>query len=691
MRGLGGLIEAVASGSSALARYANLVEEIAEEAVLVRRQRQDAAEGLARALLLSAPPTLPKGTVFTHRELQRQARQRQQAQESARLEVGAADRAMAELVDRRVAADGVVCEALGSVEIGDWAAIGKASIAAGMTSPDMVGGAATQQVLESLARDVLDGNASMDDLMRLLDAWGGDEEVLSGFFRSLGGSGTVALVDMLSEQVYAGEVSEDVARRHAEGLLSAMSLASASWTPGQARRFTEQMTDHERWPGAVGFLFSSADTAPMGENFTVAMADHIDTHVRLNGVLPLWYPSDGHVLANLLYPDRSGRGTEPMSGVLETLGKYPEAALDWLMEGADDNTAPRIEYWVGQHDWHADGYLGVSALWSGLQRQPGGPLDVARYDEQTWERLARANTAFGRGLFANPGALPENWSVEAQVHLATALGQMMTLLAHDVSKNPSGGGKLSESYEIFVWADDGTAREEMRPIPLLNRKQIAMLFGLAASSVEGSWVLGVGVRRAQEALLHAALTTPGFDPDSGLGVVADMQALLDGALVGSVEGITDRAAERVSDLVGDACTLIDLVPVPGSGKAADWLAEQGGKALGETFARWAADTAVDQTTSTARSNSAEAIERWLAEGATARALHETWQGGGEGSHVPGTRESLEKFLADWIVVFRDAEGGPVTELTRHVDESPESLTADYAALWELARTQAAGK
>lgn len=125
MHNLGGLVEAVESGRSAVVRYADLVEEIAEEAVLVRRRQEDASADLMRALMPPKSSVLPKNVVLTPKEVQRQARQRQQAVESARGAVRAADQAMAELVDRRVAADAEAGGALGSVEIGDWVRSGR--------------------------------------------------------------------------------------------------------------------------------------------------------------------------------------------------------------------------------------------------------------------------------------------------------------------------------------------------------------------------------------------------------------------------------------------------------------------------------------------------------------------------------------------------------------------------------------
>jgi hypothetical protein len=673
VRDLGGLIEALAGGSSALTTYANAVEGIAEEVVLVRARRVAAGADLARAMQqLGMPTSLPKNGVATPAEVARQSRVRRQARDAAQVAVDRADQEMAELVDRRVAADSTVQAALGVVDVADWRAVGGASAAAGLTSPDMIGGDATREVLVSLALDVLDGNASMADLARLLVAWGRDEEVLSGFFLSLGGGRTVALVEVLAGRVYRGEGTEVEARAQALALVSALSVGSAGWSGGQAARFVEQMTEHGRWPGAVGFLFGSAQTAPMGESFTVAMANQIDTFERVNGSPAYWQPSDGHVLANLLFPDRAGRGTDPMSGVLETLGRYPGAALDWLLDGATATSVPRVAYWVGQREWRADGHLGIAALWSGLQVQPGGPLDATQYDPEIWRRLAGANTAFAAALLANPAVLPESLSVEAQVHLATALGQMMPLLAYCLESDPKmyvvESGVLAgivRDEHIFI-RDEAHSRYEARALPLLDRESIGRLLGLAGSTSEGREVLRQGVLHAQNGLVASVLPYASPDVDAALLRVGALQAVLDGALVGSVEGIADRAAERVRQLVTTAFYLIDLAPVPGSGIVADQVGRLINDALSEEIAAMAGSAAAES------------------------ASRATWAGASAsiGNASSGTRDSLVDSLRPWIDRIDVSHSALLAQKGGDVELYLESLTGNYDSIVKEARDEA---
>jgi hypothetical protein len=686
VRDLGGLIEVLAEGSTALTAYANAVEGIAEEVVLVRARRVAAGADLARAMQqLGMPTSLPKNGVATPAEVARQSRVRRQARDAAQVAVDRADQEMAELVDRRVAADSTVQAALGVIDIADWRAVGRASAAAGLTSPDMIGGDATRGVLVSLALDVLDGNASMADLARLLVAWGRDEEVLSGFFLSLGGGRTVALVEVLAGRVYRGEGTEVEARAQALALVSALSVGSAGWSGGQADRFVEQMTEHGRWPGAVGFLFGSAQTAPMGASFTVAMANHIDDYERLRGEVPQWQPSDGGVLANLLYPERAGRAGDPMSGVLETLGRYPRAALDWLLRINAGAPFERIDFWIGERDWTGDGFLGVASLWSGIQALPGGPADAGRYDQDAWTQLAIANTIIARRLGDNPHALAETISAEGQIQIATALGQMMPLLAYCVNLDV-GAGTFQEVVLPFANLHDSGV-SQTRPIPALDRQAIADIFGLAGASSAGRDVLTAGVRHAQQAMVDAAVVAVGGE-DLMLTGVGSLQALLDGALSGAALGIEQRTEERYRKLVDLAVGVIDMVPLPGSGKAADVLSHAAADAISEAARRWV-EHGVEELENLARERTLEAISLATSGGSSsvgsgtwAATLDAASAGGG------GTRESLIESLSVWNGLLEMAKPERPAPLGG-VDQYLLTITSNYSNIYDSAESAAA--
>lgn len=111
------LIEAMAPASDTLAAYADRVEEIAEDAVRARQRKQDAV----RELML-AGPTIPSTSVS--------ARARwNTAREDALADRRTADRLMAELVDRRIAADARVRAELGPVRVGEWPEVSQVWVA----------------------------------------------------------------------------------------------------------------------------------------------------------------------------------------------------------------------------------------------------------------------------------------------------------------------------------------------------------------------------------------------------------------------------------------------------------------------------------------------------------------------------------------------------------------------------------
>jgi hypothetical protein len=158
-----------------------------------------------------------------------------------------------------------------------------------------------------------------------------------------------------------------------------------------------------------------------------------------------------------------------------------------------------------------------------------------------------------------------------------------------------------------------------------------------------------------------------------------------------MEGIRRRATESVTGLVDGAFVLIDLVPVPGSGTAADWLAGKAGPAIGEELAGWVAKAVVSRTTGAVRSGAHDAIEQWLTDDAVRDALAGTWLGDDAAPSWPETRDSLRALLDEWIVVLNGVDANAAGEVTRHVDVDSGTLTGSYQALWDLARSQAEAK
>jgi hypothetical protein len=588
------LIDSIGPCATALYVYAGAVRRIADDAALVRRRRDEAAGDHARALrLLSQYPSVPVGTVDG-----REVRAQKTARDDAREQMANADRELQALADERASADAVLLFDLYAVtEISDWATVGAGLAAAGLHRPGDLSTARLRDALLDLARDVLGGDTSagtLAALQNLLDANADDPTLLSTFFLRLGGEGTADLISRLGTGVLAGRIDDAAGLQLAVTLQSALAAASALWTPTRARAFARGLVGAADGAAVVGFLFGNPWTAPVGEYLTVEMADLIDARERLGaGRWVAGLAGGALTLATLQFPDRAGRAADPAGAVLQTLGQYPDAALAWLTAGGPIAGAgragafPRIAYWVGERVWpEADGYTAVTALWAGMQLATGGPNDPTGWDDGAWTALAEANSAFTAAFLGNPHVLPEHLGDDARINLVTAITRQLPLLREVPLR------RYSDDEDALTVAGFMVEHGPDMTFANTTRDELAMLFGLAGSSDAGRDALRHSVSLLQSAMLGAAVDGTGYPPDMALRAVADLQAILDGAVKGAADGVAVRHDARVQSLIDAAVTAAGLVPLPGAGKAAEALARGASTFLRDSVASWAGQTVV---------------------------------------------------------------------------------------------------
>lgn len=663
------LVDTVGPCASALYVYASAVQRIAEDAVLARARRDEAASDHARALrLISQYTSVPSGTVSD-----RSIAAQRTARDAAKERLTAAGHTLQALADERASADArLLFDLHGVAEISDWSAVGAGLTAAGVHRPSDLSTAGLRDALLDLARDVLEGDtspATLAALQSLLDACADEPALLGAFFQRLGGKGTADLVSRIGTAVVTKKIDDADGLHLAVTLQSALSAASSLWTAGRARVFARDLVGASDGAAVVGFLFGNPWTAPMGEHFTVAMADLVDRRERLGeGQWGAELASGALTLSNLQFPDRPGRGADPAGAVLQTLGNYPDAALSWLtaggpVAGADRAGAfPRIAYWAGERVWpEADGYTAVTALWAGMQLATGGPNDPAGWNDDAWKVLAEANSAFTAAFLANPHVLPENLCDEARINLVVAITRLLPQLREvPLQRYEDDRGPLTVT---------GVMSEFDAEMTLMNttRDELAALFGLAGSSDAGSMALHRSISLLQSAMLGAAAAADSsYTPDMALRAVADLQSILDGAVEGAAEGIAVRHDARVQSLIDGAVTAAGIVPLPGSGKAAEVLARAASSFLRTSVATWAGDALVDlaQDRLTA-ALAAGASDAW------ASALNEV---SGEARQP---KEDLKAALAAWVVALDPEElalrGG-------NIEHYVQVLVASYDAV-----------
>lgn len=663
------LVDTVGPCASAMYVYAGAVQRIAEDAVLARARRDEAASDHARALrLISQYTSVPAGTVSD-----RSIAAQWTARDAAKERLTAAGHTLQALADERASADArLLFDLRGVAEISDWSAVGAGLTAAGVHRPSDLSTAGLRDALLDLARDILAGDtspATLAALQSLLDACADEPALLGAFFQRLGGKGTADLVSRIGTAVLTRKIDDADGLRLAVTLQSALSAASSLWTAGRARVFARDLVGASDGAAVVGFLFGNPWTAPMGEHFTVAMADLFDRRERLGeGQWGAALASGALTLSNLQFPDRPGRGADPAGAVLQTLGNYPDAALSWLtaggpVAGADRAGAfPRIAYWVGERVWpEADGYTAVTALWAGMQLATGGPNDPAGWNDDAWKALAEANSAFTAAFLGNPHVLPEHLCDEARINLVVAITRLLPQLREvPLQRYEDDRGPLTVT---------GVMPEFDAEMTLMNttRDELAALFGLAGSSDAGLVALRRSISLLQSAMLGAAAAADSnYTPDMALRAVADLQSILDGAVEGAAEGIAVRHDARVQALIDGAVTAAGIVPLPGSGKAAEVLARAASSFLRTSVATWAGDALVDlaQDRLTA-ALAAGASDAW------ASTLNEV---SGEARRP---KEDLKAALAAWVVALDPEElalrGG-------NIEHYVQVLVASYDAV-----------
>lgn len=652
---------------SALMIYANAVESIAEEQAELdtRRETQQLLLSTALTTILSYESGVGTPTAYRRAALD---------QEDAQTALRRIGEDVAALADRRRTADSALEAELSDVTTGDWLAQGAGLIAAGITDTRDLSMAAIRDALLALSQDVLDGSASeaeLHELAALLSDWGNTETLLSAYFQRLGGENTGILINTLGTRYQPNTADGHACTSLALILQTSLSVATRHWTDDIADSFARGLLRVTDCQGVVGFLFGDASHYPMGETLAVSMADAIDQHERIEGrpFGDFTGASGAAALCRVVDRDRLGLIESPMGAVMETLGHYPAAALTWVEQGGDATTGyPRIDYWVRDQDWTTDGYQGACALWSGIQEAPGGPLDATRSSGSTWERLAAVNASFASGLSANPSALPENFSVQGSLALGAAIQKQLPLWAYLAEANPDGESSI-EHYSIV-----GESGLIDRALPGIPRAVINELLGMTCGNPVGASAMAEAIRTTQAAFLGSASQPGGMRADRALTLTAILQAMMDGAQVGAVEGTNVRIQAEIDSALGVVSEIAGSVPIPGTryvtGKIADGLAGE----VGEKIAEWVANQAVERGKGAVTQQAIATIGQAWADSLSGDASESS------------SRDTLKESLTPWVSALNPSELH--TEYGGNLDHYLDALTSHYPDIKDAASIDA---
>jgi hypothetical protein len=552
---LTGVGDALVRISNALAVYSAAVSSISAQAGALLRQRLTANATVAStgSCLLDAQQQ-PKS--LTSNALVRQYRNQLQVAQDSCTRITAA---MDTLAEERRTADAAVLSALqGESLITSWCTTGAALAAGGLTRPDLITTDTMIQALMDLSQDVIAGKASEDDVAALtayLDALRTDPRSANAYFDALGGQRTAELIDALGDAATSGALNPTAALDLAVAVQALLSVASADWDTDRADQFTTEMLQAIDAAGAIGFLFGDPTHHPMGETFTLAMLDELDRNERING--NIWgsgSPGGGNALANLQGLSIPGRASDPVSAVLETLGQYPDAALAWLSQDLQfcpaDGQLNRIEYWFGERSWDSDGYQGIGALWSGIQRATGADLTES-YDPEAWRQLQTANAHIWEALALNDHFDVQTASEFGATYLTDAIKAQLTIIGAITTVGDTSVTALDPTNPLLEVAMPGVGT---RWIPLIPDEYLYRVLGVAASYQSTYDDLHAAISAMQDDLATA----------SGPNLVADLQFVLGlQAIADGVSGGSDLAAAAARDAtmsqsIDTAAAVLDL-------------------------------------------------------------------------------------------------------------------------------------
>ena len=514
--------------------------------------------------------------------------------EQRRLAAGAKrDRAIAELVAlaaERRSADSAAASALEKAAPADWKRQRAALAAIGITGiadlNDAKLDAKMGDILERLATGSTLTNDELNAVRAYLELYGNDSARMSRLFLQLGGENTVKAIDALG-MAYMQAVNgdpESTSRTYypeytdlAKDIRAALGAASANWLPSTGRDFAEQMfAGGSDGAGAISYLFADSAHHPLGQNLTIAAADQLDQHVRVDG--ESWKRGAATFLWNEDHPaNEEQQIVDPAGSIFDTLGTYPDAAFDFLDPSGSVDTG-RVDYWFGEHDWTSDKWEGPSSLWLGAEQSDGGRLDPNATSEQLKDHAEVASRiiyALDRGdgdTVNGVEFISDHLSDKAAGAIATAVSiELPSIMDYVYSHAADDGGApgTADPSTLFGWVGDGSGQGTMWA-PNVDSGQLAHLLGEVGAHDTGAAVLATERDQLQAQYLTIASNNPDALPEA-LDRSAAVQAMIDGSTHGATLGAAERADAATQRLIDGFKDIVGLVPIPGLGEVATHL------------------------------------------------------------------------------------------------------------------------
>ena len=412
----------------------------------------------------------------------------------------------------------------------------------------------------------------------LLDAFGGDAEVMAAVYTELEPEGLLATFGGITSMAYVG-ANVDELLTLAGGLRSGLQVATQHpGFPGEAygrelvRYATYDVTDDERRALQDTYGYESTGNAAVldfllregdyGEGFVRGVAWQLDTFERGNPFgAATWTHHDS--FANPLNSVDGGGYAfqpDPMAAVMGQLGKHPGLGLEFFTSG--EAGAERSEFYFAERDWSRDGFTGIAeaalAIGTSPENLAGSPQETAMFVSEYFDRLPD-NPEFDAGN-ASGAAEP----------VADLLKQYMPAV------EAAAGGDAADHGARVRPLDTSAYLPQIEHYPVLDKADLDGLLEVALSTDDGVARIAEGVAgfRQEQLGRFAGLHPDGAATDNAaLQSILDRSAKLEGYMQHAVGDVAIEDAKSRDQQVAVFTTLVSeavgLVPVPGTDALGD--------------------------------------------------------------------------------------------------------------------------
>ena len=427
-----------------------------------------------------------------------------------------------------------------------------------------------------------------EQLADFLAKFGKDQNAMSQLFQSLGAENTSFLLLSLSDLVNTDpNASQEYKDLNAELLLlsnalrDGLAVASEKWTTDEAEAFLgDDPFESVTTVAGLSFLFNDPEN-PMGANLTVVLAEQIDQWERdpkhdnpTFAELGLVPESTIYRLAALEGGMLDGGSAQDLAGrVFETLGQYPDQALDFLApEGDDKLGSDRVDYWYGERDWaNLDQWEGPGALWYGATNSTddAGTLDGV-------DNVANARNALLTSEIINALAKNESFETNALGNIvnvsetaASAFAGAIAINLADISdymvQSDATSFEGSGALALVGFGDDVT-----HAIPKLSQedlaKVISQIIGLDGSGdstgfahPDAAQIIYNTATDMQTMYYLAGVGDPALLEDAAQRSMF-LQGMLDGTSMGGSEDLAARHDQASDAAIDGVMEVVKVIP-----------------------------------------------------------------------------------------------------------------------------------